>query len=679
MAQRNSIPKFCKSVAIIALVSACSTAKEIQGEALFKEIPPLQNTEYYQGGPTSLPAARQFAQERAQAMLDASNRESQARNAASTTVLGTGLAALGLSLNGAGSQELFSILGLSSGAALYGSQLYINRERQSFLDDGAKAMVCLIQATDPYFIKEDKWEKLFGGEVPAFNAVRPNLFQTNQVRVLLKSGVSNDALEKVLDTEITVNDDTEGLQGRLRKAIVDFESARALAVANPPRSGTNKASYDKTISDAEDMSDLATKTADDLTIFRANVEISGAALTSRVRELILYMSKELRRLEPDPSSAASVFASIKSNLNGVLEGFSAGSITEALSSLTGQEPDENQASASKKAQEILRASMNELRIVLSEVAIELKAIEQQSKVSGASEDCKNPLAEDNLTVLPATALHTLKAGEKITLRINVGNGAKPDITKIKNPSDALKTISGPTPVQGIAGAYTVEITAKDNPTENLTAVILISSDKTQRSVRKTIKVKKKEAAAPVAPARTTSTGTSTPAPAFTPLGAETVVGLVKTIQAFLQTKHPVEGEAPLDMQGKFDKATSDRLKVFQKSQSLLETGRLGVDTSATMNALAKSIVQANDTVAQQQWETNKPKAKKALVLLAKVFGSIATTADNDTFSQEERMVVWNWQYGEHKKKTKASETFQVNGILDSGTIAAILAIPTEGK
>lgn len=433
-------------IALVLFLASCTTARDIQGDALYAELEPLADTTYYQGGATSLPAARKFARKRAQAFLDASNRMSWTR-------------LLSLGVTG-------------------------RRSHQQLLDRGASAISCLVSATDPYYTRLNRVEHLFG--IADTGAARQAA-----IARLRGQGVSETEITRI-SKDIPAN---TGLLGELRAAIGDVQDAQNMLrlrhdlpdaqTDDATRARLDAAFTQSTIAIAEEQ-----VSADELGAYRAGLDNAGAALASRVRDIILVMSKELRRLEPDPDAAAASFSSIQSSFGASLESFNAVDILALLSTFattaetTGPKAAQDRGGEDRAFSNLFDA-LTKLDRIATRARDEVIVIRAQISASASKGDCADPAGDHTLLVTPQGASQTLAAGDTATLIIIVGGSASPSATELNDRDDAI-TITGPTAVAGAPGHFEVHLTAKSEVAETTTAKVVITSDKTLRAVVKMI-------------------------------------------------------------------------------------------------------------------------------------------------------------------------------------------------
>ena len=474
-------------------LAACSTSENIQGQWLFAEIEPLENSSHYQGGFTSLPAARLTAQTRAQIILEESNRESRIRSGAGGYAFASGITALGLSIAGEGTADLFTFLGLSGASAVAGSNLYANRERQKFLDDSARTLNCLISATDPYFISNRRAAALFGHQVEYSG---PTL-QTLPFTMEIDPELPEDQAVALVTEALRQERHTAAMLPNLREAIAvterEVNTADALLRSfKANREGlvetdfaaleTNFVALEQAIIQAETALVLSRTTAEDLVRYRADVEAAGAQLANAMRDLILFMSAELRRYEPDADAAAGQLSAIRAGLSAAFGDFDGAAFRDQISALSIQPAeDEDEADAGdgegdaetvSESAKRLRASLVELnaqvtalaeqvteliqttRPVIDELVVANRLKESASQIKA----CSFPVPASALTVTPPNTVQTLGAGKSTTLVATVAVGQVPVVTAVDDTSNLLTFTPDSTPSDG---RHEIKVTAAD--------------------------------------------------------------------------------------------------------------------------------------------------------------------------------------------------------------------------
>ena len=473
-------------------LAACSTSENIQGQWLFAEIEPLENSSHYQGGFTSLPAARLTAQTRAQIILEESNRESRIRSGAGGYAFASGITALGLSIAGEGTADLFTFLGLSGASAVAGSNLYANRERQKFLDDSARTLNCLISATDPYFISNRRAAALFGHQVEYSG---PTL-QTLPFTMEIDPELPEDQAVALVTEALRQERHTAAMLPNLREAIAvterEVNTADALLRSfKANREGlvetdfaaleTNFVALEQAIIQAETALVLSRTTAEDLVRYRADVEAAGAQLANAMRDLILFMSAELRRYEPDADAAAGQLSAIRAGLSAAFGDFDGAAFRDQISALSIQPAEDEEAigdvrlSSGANADQIAanrRASLVKLNAQVTALAERLTELTQSTRPvidelvvanrlkESASQikACSFPVPASALTVTPPNTVQTLGAGKSTTLVATVAVGQVPVVTAVDDTSNLLTFTPDSTPSDG---RHEIKVTAAD--------------------------------------------------------------------------------------------------------------------------------------------------------------------------------------------------------------------------
>ena len=469
-------------IAMALLLASCSTVQEMQGVQLDEEIQPLgAQTAYYESDGISLPAARKFARDRRAAFYAISNRESRIKSGSSVVALGALLSGLGLSVNNAGSTELFSILGLTNAAAQGGTALYTNRLRQMLLDEGALTLTCLISATNAYYVKPDEVERLFG-------AADPDAEKRERVTELRDLGFNDDEIEnRTKDIPRNI-----GLQGEFRAALRDVQRARNNAaqqrdLADPNTKNRIKEKLAATVTEAGVAIGAAQSDAIKLAAYRAGIESAGAGLHARTETLIGKMTIDMRPLEPDPEKAAAAYAKIKSGFGASLESLKAADIRKILDEVAepgGEVKNVAGRIGLNERQLALVDLINSLAIlddVARRIANELAIIDRKKSVSGDSDECKDPTVGDTLIVSPPNASQVLAAGASTTLTITSGGGVKPTASAV-NDAGKILTFEGPTADASATGQYDVKITAKKDVKTNTNITVVIGRTNPSRSV-----------------------------------------------------------------------------------------------------------------------------------------------------------------------------------------------------
>lgn len=467
-------------------LAACSTSENIQGQWLFAEIEPLENSSHYQGGFTSLPAARLTAQTRAQIILEESNRESRIRSGAGGYAFASGITALGLSIAGEGTADLFTFLGLSGASAVAGSNLYANRERQKFLDDSARTLNCLISATDPYFISNRRAAALFGHQVEYSG---PTL-QTLPFTMEIDPELPEDQAVALVTEALRQERHTAAMLPNLREAIAvterEVNTADALLRSfKANREGledSDLVALEQAIIQAETALVLSRTTADDLVRYRADVEAAGAQLANAMRDLILFMSAELRRYEPDADAAAGQLSAIRAGLSAAFGDFDGAAFRDQISALSIQPAeDEDEADAGgvegdtetvSESEKRRRASLVKLNAQVTALAERLTELTQSTRPvidelvvanrlkESASQikACSFPVPASALTVTPPNTVQTLGAGKSTTLVATVAVGQVPVVTAVDDTSNLLTFTPDSTPSDG---RHEIKVTAAD--------------------------------------------------------------------------------------------------------------------------------------------------------------------------------------------------------------------------
>lgn len=489
-------------------VSGCVTAPKLQGSIDEIRLAPGQTTikkslgdsVYYEAGTISLPLAKEFATERRDALRKLADQQYIGQSSASLVTLGTLLSALGLSLAGAGSPELFTILGLSGATATGGTRLFINEAKQGLLEDGAKALNCLIYASEPYFVKRNEAQEIFG-DLEDGPPRQPAEWEIQ--RRVYEAGPAGLSFAQAHEEIAALPQVRPSLAARYSNALAGAASAKAdldqkldLATNADAKARANKALQRSVAAIAEAEQNNAR-----LLGYMAGVEQAGPALHNHVQNIITTLRQEIGAREANPQRAREAFSNISQSLADFFASTTAGdALTQGLAGLSGggtEEGDPNaggtsedengqtptlplddEISALNKAVDTL----NKLSLRTQEILAKFDArVEQAGKAS----NCPRPSLETTLIVTPQAAVISLAAGEEKPITITAG--VKPTVAETNDAASVL-TVTGPDLASGTTDQYIVKIKAADSVSKASTATIEIRLDKTGRIQRKTINI-----------------------------------------------------------------------------------------------------------------------------------------------------------------------------------------------